>query len=204
MFGLHSAGGDFYSYCLSIDIDRVERARLRPTLKLRASNTHRSGFTHEYLAHCCSLCRISQRAHDVSGSALLHDDRCEPGVMSARIEQRINGIGQRFAGDIVNVCLEQHDRLTLDRWQIRTRTDHDTREIRSIAKVGCACTETSRRDGHGRHWTPLHNVRGQQRCAGWCGEFARNVEAVGRRIGQQRNDCRNRNRQHTVRSAHGS
>ena len=42
---------------------------------------------------------------------LLHDDRGDPGVMGPGVEQGLDGVGQDLAGGVVEVGLEQHDRL---------------------------------------------------------------------------------------------
>ena len=138
--------------------------------------------------------RIGQGADGVGGPALLHDDRRDPGVVGAGVEQRGDGVGQHLAGGVVDVDLEQHDRLAVGAARPARVADHDLDHVGALAEVGRPAPKPMRPmviAGIGPHPVP---VGGQQRGAGRRGQLDGHVEPVGRGAGQQLDDGRGRDR----------
>ena len=94
--------------------------------------------------------RIGQRGHGVRGSALLHDRRRDPRVVRARLQQGDDRVGQRLTGHVVDVRLDQHDRLTrtgLAPRRVVRGAEHHLGGVDPPVGIGAPGAEARRRGG---------------------------------------------------------
>ena len=96
--------------------------------------------------------------------------------MGAGVEQLGHGVGQRLAGGVVQVHLEQDHRLAGGETG-SAGPDDDLGEVGSVPEIGGAGTESGPIDGHRRHRSPLGDESGQQGGTGRRGQLHRDVEA---------------------------
>ena len=112
VFDLDPPGADLDPHGQPVDLDRRRSARACGQRSRRWPRTPSEPVSAVSTAgHLAGQRGIGQGADRVGRPALLHDDGGDPGVVGAGLEQRADGVGQRLAGGVVDVDLEQHDGL---------------------------------------------------------------------------------------------
>ena len=118
----------------------------------------------------------------MAGPPLLHDDRGDPGVVRAGLEQRADGVAQHLAGDVVEVGLEEHHGLAGDRCGCPIHlgvAEHHLGEVRTAVDLPGPGPEAGGGDGEGRQRPPGADQACEQRRARGGGELDRHVDAAG-------------------------
>jgi len=138
----------------------------------------------------------------VAGAALLHDDRHDPRIVGALLEQTADRVREHLGGDIVDVRL---DKCRVDQCAVRTTVDeyrrHDVGMSRRISPAGAAGCRSHATIGD---LTPLCCQRRQKGGARRGARLTFVVEMAHGAAVQQRQRRRGRERQHPVGSLDGS
>ena len=185
-FGLHAAWADLQADGLAVDLGLGPASRRRPPFGRQRPHPEGPGGVAEDLAQATGQGRVAQRVEGVAGSSLLHHHGGDPGVVGARIEQGRHCPPELFAGRVVEVGLEDGDRLARACRRPR-RPPFDPRT--GPRPPGCswegrasswrAGAEAGGRHHHRRHRSERDGQGGQDGGPGRRGELHRRVPAVG-------------------------
>ena len=160
---------------MALDVDGGLGSSLRPATHHRHPHAERARLPQEDGSHRLDRRRIAQHAHGVGGAALLHDDRRDPRVVGTCREQHRHGVGEHFAGHVVDVRFEESDGRAVVAGCGGQVADDDLDDVGALGRVGSAGAVADCLGGHRWHRSEPGGQGGHQRDTGrgatlraWC------------------------------------